>query len=74
MARRIDETVFWPGINPDIIKTRGGCSTCVSEAPSQPAGFQVYPSRPDYPFQMLVADSFSLHSHNFLVGKLLAWI
>ena len=67
MAGRIDETVFWPGIIPDIIKTRGGCMTCVREAPSQPAGFPVSTPSPDYPFQMIVADYFSLHGHNFLV-------
>ena len=29
MAGRIDETVFWPGINPDIVRTRGSCMTCI---------------------------------------------
>jgi hypothetical protein len=69
MAGKIDETVFWPGINPDndIIKTRGSCMTCVRGAPSQPAGFPVSPPSPDYPFQMLVSEYFSLHGHNFLV-------
>ena len=67
-AGRIDETIFWLGINPDIIKTRGGCMTCVREAPSQPAGFPVSPPSPDYPFQMKVANYFSLHGHNFLLG------
>ena len=67
MAGRIDETVFWPGINPDIMRTRGSCMTCIREAPSQPAGFPVAPPSPNYLFQMLVADYFSLHSHNFLV-------
>ena len=67
MAGRIDETVFWPEINPDIIDTRGNCMTCVREAPSQPAGFPVSPPSPDYPFKILVADYFSLHGHNFLV-------
>ena len=41
--------------------------TCIREAPSQPAAFPVAPPSPDYPFQMLVADCFSLHSNNFLV-------
>jgi hypothetical protein len=67
MAGSIDETVFWPGINPDIMRTRGSCMTCIREAPSQPAGFPVAPPSPNYLFQMLVADYFSLHSHNFLV-------
>ena len=38
MAGRINETVFWPRIDPDITKTRGACMTCVREAPSKPAG------------------------------------
>ena len=41
--------------------------TSVCEAPSQPAGFTVSQPSPDYPFQMIVADYFSLHGHNFLV-------
>ena len=67
MAGRIDKTVFWPGINPDIIKMRGGSMTCVRLAPSQPAGFPVSPPSPDYPFQMIVEDYFSLQGQNFLV-------
>ena len=67
MAGRIDETVFWSGINPNIIKTRDGCMTCVRRAPTQPAGFPVSLPSPYYPFQMIVADYFSLHGHNFLV-------
>ena len=38
MAGRINKTVFWPRINPDITKTRGASMTCVCEAPSKPAG------------------------------------
>ena len=48
-------------------RTRDGCMTCIREGPSQPAGFPVSPPNPDYPFQMIVADYFSLHGHNFLV-------
>ena len=67
MTGRIDETVFWPGIHTDIIKTRAGCKTCMREAPSQPAGFPNAPPSPEYPFQMIVADYFSLHGNNFLI-------
>ena len=67
MTGRIVETVFWPGINPDIIKRRGGCMTCVREVLPQPAGSPMSLPSPDYPFQMIVADYFSFHGHNFLV-------
>ena len=26
MISRVEDSVFWPGISPEIIKTRGGCS------------------------------------------------
>ena len=67
MAGRIDETVFWPGITPDILRKRVRYMTCAREAPAQPAGFPVAPPSPNYPFQMIVADYFFLHGHNFLV-------
>ena len=49
MICRIEETVFWPGISTDVIKTRGGCLTCVKDAPSQPAGSPVAPPVPSFP-------------------------
>jgi hypothetical protein len=60
-------TVFWPGIHPHILRTSGSCMTCVREESSQPAGFPVAPPSSKYPFQMIVADYFSIHGHNFLV-------
>ena len=41
--------------------------TCIGEAPFQPAEFSVASPSPNYPFQMVVADFFSIHGHNFLV-------
>ena len=71
MAGRIYDTVFWPGINLDIVRTRNRCMTCIREALSQPAGFPVAPPSPNYPIQMIVADYFSIHGHNFLVIAIL---
>jgi hypothetical protein len=34
MTERIDKTVFWPRINEDIIKTRGGYMTSLRESTS----------------------------------------
>ena len=64
MIGRVEDTVFWPGISTDIIKTRGSCLTCVKDAPSQPAGTPVTPS---FPFQYVVGDYFSLADTNNLV-------
>ena len=51
MISRVEDTVFWPGISTDIIKTRGGCLTWVRDARSQPAGSPVAPPPPSFPFQ-----------------------
>jgi hypothetical protein len=67
MIGRVKETVFWPGISTDIIKTRGSCLTCVRVAPSQPAGTPVAPPSPSFPFQFVVGDYFSLAGVNYLV-------
>ena len=56
MVGRIDETVFWPSIHTDIVRTRGGCMTCIREAPSQPAGFPIAPQANNF---LVVADRFS---------------
>ena len=67
MTGRVQESVFWPTVSTDILRKRGGFTTCIREAPSQPAGFPTAPPSPKYPFQMIVADYFSIHGHNFLV-------
>ena len=67
MISRVDDTVFWPGISPDIINTRGSCLTCVRYAPSQPAGVPVVPPTPSFPFQYVVGDYFSLAGVNYLI-------
>ena len=52
MISRVEDTVFWPGISPYIIKTRGSCLTCVRDAPAQPAGVPVAPPTPCFPSSM----------------------
>jgi hypothetical protein len=66
MVSRVEDTVFWPGISTDIIKTRGGYLTCVQDAPSQPAGTPVTPPTPSFPFQFEVGDHFSLAGINYV--------
>jgi hypothetical protein len=67
MISRVEDTVFWPGISTDIIKTRGSCLTCVRDAPSQSAGTPVAPPTPSFRFQFVVGDYFSLAGINYLV-------
>ena len=67
MNNRVEQAVFWPGLTTDIVATRQNCLTCMKNAPSQPAEIPVRPPSPEYPFQLIVADYFSLQGHNYLV-------
>jgi hypothetical protein len=67
MISRVEDTLFWPGICTDIIKTRGGCLTCIRDAPSQPAGSPMTPPSPSFPFQFVLGDYLSLAGVNYLV-------
>jgi hypothetical protein len=67
MISRVEDTVFWPGICTDIIKTRGGCLKCIRDAPSQPAGSPMTLPSPSFPFQFVVGDYFLLTGVNYLV-------
>ena len=62
---RIEETVFWPGISTDVIKTRSSCLTCEKDAPSQPAGSPVAPPVPSLPFQYVPGNMLNLTKCNF---------
>merc|ERR1711891_103956 len=76
MMGRVEDTVFWPNITNDILRTRGSCMTCARDSPSQPANTPVDPSTPSFPFQYVVADYFSLAGYNYLVlgGRLSGWL
>ena len=67
MFSRVEDTVFWPNITTDILRTRGACLTCARDAPSQPAVTPVSPPVPSFPFQYVVGDYFSLAGNNYLV-------
>ena len=67
MINRVDDCVFWPSIHTDIMRTRQNCMTCHKEAPSQQAGYPVAPPAPQFPFQQIAADYFTIQGANFLV-------
>merc|ERR1712106_1185514 len=67
MNNRVEQSIFWPQISVDVLRRRHECTTCIRDAPSQPAGTPVAPLSPSYPFQMVVADYFSLEGKNYLV-------
>ena len=67
MHSRAQECVFWPGLTRDIVRTRNQCSVCDSIAPSQPHMPPTPPIIPEYPFQAIVGDYFTLMGIKYLI-------
>lgn len=67
MIARAKESIFWPGINGDITRTREACKLCHRIAPSN-ANLppQAIPLT-DHPFQAICADYFTFKGHRYLV-------
>ena len=67
MTLRAQESVWWPGITPQIKETRDKCKNCIEHAPSQPSAPPLPLPQPDYPFQFLTSDYFQEGGHHYLV-------
>ena len=67
MSARASESVWWPGIQADIERTRLECKSCDISAPSQPAAPPTPLPSPAYPFEQICADYFSYGGHKYLV-------
>ena len=67
MRLRAQESVWWPGITPQIKEKRDTCRTCNETAPSQPAAPPDPVQHPNYPFQQVASDYFMLGGHTYLV-------
>lgn len=67
MKRRANESVFWPYINRDIKNTRVNCKYCNEVAPRQTKEPLILSPDPEFPFQQIAADYFTIKGHEFLV-------
>ena len=76
MLERATQAVFWPGLYQDLEETRAQCNPCNERAPSQAALPPSPIASPEYPFQMIVADYFSLKSKSWLVvaDRFTGWV
>ena len=68
MVSRADAAVFWPNIISDIHSIRDRCFACNRNAPSQPSLPPTPPVLPEYPFQSICADYFTLQVTDYLVS------
>ena len=73
--RRARQTVWWPGMNSDIVNTVGNCSTCQEHRPSQPQEPVVSDPPPSRIFEDVSSDLFSHAGRDFFVyvDRLSGW-
>ena len=67
MQARAELSVFWPGITTDISSMRSNCNHCNRMTPSQPSAPPTPVIPPEYPFQCVCADFFTLAGVHYLV-------
>ena len=67
MQNRARQCVYWPGISADIVRTRAECLPCDVNAPSNARMPPTDPMVPEYPFQAIVLDYFTLRGTKYLI-------
>ena len=67
MDLRSQQSVWWPSISEDLASLRSWCTTCHKIAPSQSPTPPVDTPNPQYPFQMVSSDYFSLAGKTYLI-------
>ena len=67
MNDRAKQSVYWPGITSDIENIRRACVYCNKNAPTQPMMPPLPLASPDFPYQMVVGDYFTVKSKTWLV-------
>ena len=67
MQLRALETVYWPGINKDILKQYQSCKTCIKHSKSQRYGpLQSHPT-PELPWHTVATDLFKIRNSKYLL-------
>ena len=67
MSGRAVESVWWPGLQADIERTRRECRSCDVSAPSQPSAPPTPLPSPAFPFEQICADYFNYGGSKYLV-------
>ena len=67
MQLRALETVYWPGINKNILKQYQSCNTCIKHSKSQRCEpMQSHPT-PELPWHMVATDLFKIRNSKYLL-------
>jgi hypothetical protein len=67
MLARGASSVWWPNMQEAVAGVRASCQEGHGNALSQPKEPPVEPPKPEYPFQQICGDYFSLRGHQYLV-------
>ena len=76
MKFRANQSVYWPGLDASIRNHRAVCMDCIKHSPSHPPEPLILTPSPDYPFQQVCADYFSIVQHSYLsiVDRFSGWL
>ena len=76
MKARAAHCIYWPGLDAAIRNFKNTCPNCMKHAPSQPAEPLVLTPSPEWPFQQICMDYFSIEKHEYLsvVDRYSGWI
>ena len=67
MRDKAADTIYWPGMNREIVQRRAQCESYDRVAPSLPAGPLAPLPTPEYLFQMLASNYFSYRGHSYFI-------
>ena len=65
-SARAKQCVCWPRMSKSVIDYKGNCEICVLNAPSQQREPLILSPPPQWPFQQVYGDFFSVTGHDYL--------
>ena len=76
MKFRANQSVYWPGLDASIQNHGVVCMDCIKHSPSHPPEPLILTPSPDYPFQQVCADYFSIEQYSYLsiVDRFSGWL
>ena len=76
MKARANQCVYWPGMSKSISSYKANCGTCIINAPSQQREPLILSPPPEWSFQQVCGDFFSVAGHDYLsiVDRFSSWI
>ena len=66
MQARATDSVYWPNLKQDLVRTRAECRSCQHNAPSNPSAPPEPVIHPLYPFHSICSDFFSIGGMHYL--------